>query len=155
MTKDSTFNMFVYFFVILAGAISGAIAGSIYAGEIFSMGTLGGTILGTIGSYAVARLYLYVLTRMTTKQYSKLKIWFFGTLFAILCGILCTTFLHLVLAIVQTIIQERSWKTLTDGLFLLIIFYAELIGAAVGLILGVICSFVYVKFAKVNVSETA
>jgi hypothetical protein len=151
MTKNTTYNIFVIVFVVLTGAVFGSIAGLIYEERYFWIGTL----LGAIGGYGVTKLYLCHLTKIAVKEISKFKIWMLGTLNAVLCGVLCTTFIHLLLAIILILLHERRWTMLTDTLFLVIVFYAELIGAAAGLIVGAIWSLIYVKFPKVGEIETA
>ncbi len=163
--NNKAFKTFVTISVTLVGAGFGVWAGFLYGNaktSTFGIAAIFGTavISGAIGGYFVAKLYLSSLAKMLAKGYRKFVIWLLGTIIAALCGVLCTTFLHAMLLGAMIIITEETLKTIfhpgeMEGLALLIIGIAELIGAGAGLIVGGICSLIYVLSVKVKSNETA
>ena len=163
--KNKAFDIFVIISVTLVGAGFGVWAGSLYGNAKSSpFGTAAifgvAVISGAIGGYFAAKLYLRSLAKMLAKGYHKFAIWLLATLIAALCGVLCTTFIHGILLVAVIIMTEETLTTIfqpgeMDGLKLLIIGIVELIGAGAGLIVGAICSLIYVLSVKVKSNETA
>ena len=163
--NNKAFKIFVIISVTLIGAGFGVWAGSLYGSaksSPFGIAAIFGVaaISGAIGGYLVAKLYLRSLAKMLAKGFHKFRIWLLATLIAALCGVLCTTFIHGMLLGTIIIITEETLTTIfqdgeMEGLMLLIIGIVELIGAGVGLIVGGICSLIYVLSVKVKSNETA
>jgi len=127
------FSLFVVSFVVVTGVGFGCLAGMIY-GETGSV-CFGG-VLGAVGGYVVAKLYLYWLMAISTHRYSKFLKWFFGSLAGMFCGVICTTFIHVMLGI-----GNMDWYS--PGEMLLIMSIAEFVGIGAGFVVGGICTLVY------------
>jgi hypothetical protein len=149
--KNKGFEKFVVIFVVLTGAVFGALAGLIYSKVYFWVAA----ILGGIGGYLVARLYLCWLAKVSAKRDNKFVIWLLGSLVGVLCGILCTTLVHGIMAGATIILTEKGLTLFTEGEGELIFYIvgAEIIGVVAGLIVGGICSLVYVKRVMGKVDE--
>ena len=81
---------FVIVFVILTGAGFGVLTGLAYSESYWWLGMTAGTVSG----YPLAKLYLKLLVKTSSRGYKKVAVWFSGTLIAITCGIICTTIVH-------------------------------------------------------------
>ena len=149
-SKNTGFKMFVISFVMLTGAGFGTWAGFAYSESVFWIGT----VLGGVSGYIVAKLYLCQLTRICAKGHSKLATWLKGSLIGSLCGIISTTIIHVIMALGTAIMSGKGLFSLMDGFLFIAIGVAEIIGACAGLIVGGICSLVYVLKIAGTTDET-
>ncbi len=154
-TKYQSFRKFVTIIVTLTGAIFGTWAGTLYVYRDNLHFFFIGTILGIIGGYAAAKIYLHFLEKISI-QFKKFVTWLITTLIAALCGILCTTFIHVIMLSATAIITGKPLtpQGVEFGFLLLFILIAHLIGACFGLLIGGMCSLVYLKSIKADNNET-
>jgi hypothetical protein len=141
---NKPFRWWVIGLVVLTGAGFGTWAGLMYSREIYFWI---GTLLGALGGYGAASFYLCRIARIRTTRYNWFVKWLFCTLLAGFCGLVCTTFVHAVMAPAFLIIAHKSLIDAMDGFLLLVMGIAELVGLAAGLVLGGIFSGVYLKIA--------
>jgi len=146
--KNKGFEIFVIVFVILTGAGFGTLTGLFYSRVSYWWI---GTIVGTVSGYPLAKLYLKQLVKISAKWHNRKMVWLLSTLVAIICGVICTTLVHTVM--VGAMLQIKHSKP--ESLLLVVIGIAELIGACAGLIVGGICSWVYVFRIMKESNETA
>ena len=141
MKKHKTFNIVVIILVTLIAAGFGIFAGTAYRAKFI------GGIFGLISGIIVAGLYLRALAFFTSRRYRKSIIWLLGTITAGLCGILSTTFIHILTITIVAMFTEATKESLTDldGFFPLIILIAEGIGLVVGLLAGGFITAIYVS----------
>ncbi|MDH4203602.1 MAG: hypothetical protein OEV87_12020 [Phycisphaerae bacterium] len=151
MTKgEKVFNVVVSIAVILTGAGFGALTGFAYSEERYWWV---GLIIGAVVAFPLAKLYLWQLNKTFMKACCKKKTWFWGTFVAIICGVICTTAVHAPLAIL--VYPAGPFNTEIGNLVPITIIVGEIIGAGAGLIVGGVCSLVYVLKIKGNHSESA
>lgn len=150
INKDKGFRIFVISFVTLIGMGFGALAGVEYSDLYWWIAA----IVGAVSGYLLAELYLKQLMKISAIGYSKMIIWLWGTLVAIICGIICTTLVHAVMAgMAMTILpmgtESRDLYILNGiDIFLIAITIAEIIGFCAGFVAGGICSLIYVLAIK-------
>lgn len=131
--------------VTLTGTVFGVLAGLVYQDESSWVAPmLLGAILGSVGGYGLAKLYLHRLAIIFSKQYSRYKTWESGTAVAILCGILCTAFIHAILIVAFLTLDELIDEFLADEYLLIAAIVVGFVGAGVGFILGGILTYLYV-----------
>jgi len=152
MTKgEKVFNVVVSIAVILTGAGFGAFTGAAYSnGKLWWIGL----IVGVAAAFPLAKFYLHQMAKAFAKDQKRMKTWFWGVFVAILCGLICTTITHgIMLALIYN--PDESLLHQMDGFWLLFLSIGEAIGAGAGLIVGGICSLVYVLVIKGEHREIA
>lgn len=144
MTKYTTFAIFVIIFVVLTGAGFGTFAGLVYSDTYWWIAT---TVGSTCGLF-LAKLYLTTLTKLSTKGYNKNIIWLLGTLTAIICGMICTVIIHVLMGIFSITllpVTNQELDVTSDlGIFALCVAIAQIYAIVAGLVVGGICSLIYV-----------
>lgn len=145
------FKIFVILFVMLTGLAFSTYTGLIYSGLSGRIIWVFATIVGTISSYFLARLYIKLLLRISAKYTNKAAIWLLGSLVGVLCGVICTTLTHGVM-LAATKIFSASEEYELFGMFILGI--GELVGAGAGLAVGAICSLIYIVILAREKRET-
>lgn len=150
MAKYKTFDLFVVIFVMLTGTGFGTLTGLYYSSENY-WGV--GMIIGAISSYPLAKFYLMQLRKISVRGHTRKVIWFSSTLIAALCGIISTTLIHLVMVLICYDLDESLIRQM-DGFVPIVVGIGELIGLSAGLIVGGICSLIYVLSIKVKSDET-
>lgn len=142
--SEKVFNVVVTVVVMLTGAGFGAFTGAVYSnGKLWWIGL----IVGATAAIPLAILYLRQLGGSSGKGHSKTATWFWGTFIAILCGVICTTVVHGVMALIVHS-PENPITSQMDGFWPIVVVVGEIIGAGAGLIVGGICSLVYVLGIK-------
>jgi hypothetical protein len=147
--QNKVFQMFVDIFVMATGAVFGAWAGLLYQKPLT---LVVGTIAGALISYPLAGLYLKRLSKTSVSGESKIVISLLGSWDGMICGIICTTVLHLILIAIPTLLSHNM---LYITYFSKIMVTANTIGACAGLVVGGICSGIYVLGIMKNRNETA
>ena len=151
--SDKKFRKFVVIFVVLTGAVFGAWAGLLYSTVYFWVAA----IPGGVGGYLLARLYLRCLAKVSAKRNNKFVIWLLGSLVGVFCGVVCTTLVHGIMAGATIILTEKGLTLFAENegesVEVFYIMAAEIIGVVAGLIVGGICSLVYVKRVMGKVDE--
>jgi|GEM_PF-1917452 len=140
MNKCKTFAVFVVIIVVLTGAGFGALTGLVYSKKFW----LVGMITGTVGSYPLAMLYLKQLAKISAKGHSKKMTWLLCTIIAVICGIICTTLIHGMMTLIIVHNSDVPLSQQMDGFWSLIFLIGEGVGAGAGLLVGGICSLIYV-----------
>jgi hypothetical protein len=138
--KNKGFNIFVLIFVVITGAGFGSLTGIGYSEHYW----WGGMIAGIVSSYFLAKLYLKLLAKTSSRGHKKVAVWFSGTLVAITCGIICTTLVHGIMTLIIVYNSNEPLMSEMDGFWSLVVIVGELVGFAAGLVVGGICSLVYV-----------
>ena len=145
MDSKKRLNMITIISVVLTGAGFGALAG---LGYVIMMGgvyaQMLGAGLGAASGYTVARLYLDCLSIIFGKGFSRFKSWALCTLTAVICGVLCTAFIHTVLIFALVKVKLIQWPAFYESSFWFFIIVVEIIGALAGLIVGGVLSHRYV-----------
>jgi len=95
--------------------------------------------LGGVGGYYAARLYLCWLMKIAAGGKGEGAILLFYNFAGLLCGVICTTFIHGVLVTISIIAHGFS------GVFFSMIIFAEVIGAMAGVVVGGICNRAYLR----------
>ncbi|MDH4203601.1 MAG: hypothetical protein OEV87_12015 [Phycisphaerae bacterium] len=146
---ESIFNIIVIAVVMLTGGIFGAYIGSAYQGFVYNhfdeSFVWAGMTAGLVGAYPLAKLYLRKMSKAITEEGSKKEVWSIGTFLAGLYGIICTVFTHGVMMVFS---YFRGGGDLLLGLITLTV--GLFVGAVTGIIVGAICSLVYVLSIKGN-----
>ena len=141
--SEKTFNIAVIVAVVLTGVGFGVLTGLAYS-EIYWWV---GLIAGIVTSYPLAKLYLKQLIKLSTKGHSKKATWLLSTLVAVGCGVICTTVVHGIMTLI-IYNPDESLMSQMDGFWSLFLSIGEAIGACAGLIVGGICSLIYVLSIK-------
>lgn len=136
-TKHKKDDVFVTIFVMLTGIGFGALTGSVYSASYWWVGA----ITGFVSSYLLAKLYLKLLRKMSSKGYSGTGIWLSGTLAATICGIICTVLIHGMMILIT---YNSNVSQTEEGFGGIILAVGIIIGAVAGLVVGGICSLIYV-----------
>jgi len=139
-------------FVVLTGIGFGALTGLAYSSESYWWV---GMIAGVVSGYPLAKLYLMQLIKISTKGHNKKAIWFLSTLVAIICGVICTTLVHGIMTLIIACNSDVPVTRQMDGFWSTIFMVGELVGACAGLIVGGICSLVYVSSIMDKSNETS
>lgn len=151
--KNKGFRILVIFFVVSTGAGFGAWIGMFYAHRNNPIWITVAAIAGVLSSFILAKYYLFLLGKIAAK-YSRFMTWLLGTVIGILSGIVCTTIVHGIMTCQLVIHTKQSPIHAWDGFWLLIVLISELVGVGAGLIVGGICSLVYVLKIKGEHGET-
>ena len=142
--SEKVFNVVVTVVVMLTGAGFGAFTGAVYSdGKLWWIGL----IAGVATAFPLAKFYLWQLAKSFAKNNSRIRTWLWGTFIAILCGVICTTITHGVMAMINYPNDPFSSEEV-PGIWPIVIIVGEIIGAGAGLIVGGICSLVYVLGIK-------
>lgn len=151
--KNKGFRIFVIVFVVLTGAGFGTLTGFVYShiNNPFWIAVAG--IAGALSSFILALCYLFWLEKISVK-YSRFMTWLLGTVIGILSGIVCTTIVHGIMTCQLFIHTKQSPMHASDGFWSLIVLISELVGAAAGLVVGGICSWIYVSYMMDKGHET-
>jgi hypothetical protein len=144
MISEKTFNIVVIVVVVLTGICFGVLTGFAYSESYW----WAGMIAGAVTSFPLAKLYLMQLRKIYTKEYGRKSMWLLSTLIAVGCGVICTTVVHGVMTVIIYNPEEQSLMGQMDGFWSLFLLIGEAIGACAGLIVGGICSLVYVLSVK-------
>ena len=142
MIDQKRLNKITIIAVMATGIHFGTVAGLVYLEELFMVGT----ILSIVGSYVVATLYLYFLSKIFAvfdNSSERFKILVLGTLAGMLCGILCTTFIYGIMAFIPIEIQKEGIRSLAGDSF--IITCGEITGAVAGSVAGGVLTFLYIQ----------
>lgn len=149
---QKNFNIFVIVIVMLTGAGFGFLIGLCYTPNFSWIGLLAGnvssiylwiaTIAGTASSYPLAKMYLKQLRNISAKRYSRKKVCSLSTIVAVICGVICTTLIHGIMTLLIVFDSEVPFQM--GWLWVIVISVYEIIGALAGLIVGGICSLIYV-----------
>ncbi len=150
------FKIFVIIFVTVIGCGFGIFAGVMYGRSAFWMvvNIVLGAVLGITGGVVASKLYLKWLERIFEGESKPFISWLQATLVAVICGVLCTTFIHAILTTILVIVSDVPLTKLWDGFWLLFIGIAEMIGAGAGLVAGALCTSLYM-WKVVDKNETA
>ena len=148
MTKK--FDIFVTVFVVIVGTGFGLLTGLAYWENYSWVGMMA----GAISSYFLAKLYLKQLIKISAKKYNRKVKWLLSTLVAIVCGVICTTLAHGIMILTVVSCSKMSLGQQTDGFWPIALMIGELIGACAGLIVGGICSWIYVVRIMKESNET-
>jgi len=146
MAKYKTFDIFVIIFVVLTGAGFGVITGLAYWQTYWWVGM----ITGAASGFPLAKLYLKQLAKISTKGHKRTVTWLLSTFVAIICGVICTTLIHAIMILIIVFCSDMSLMELTEGFWEVIFLVGEGVGAGAGLIVGGICSLIYVLSLKGN-----
>jgi len=136
------FSLFVNSFVVVVGVGFGGWAGGCYGGTV---STCVGGALGAVGGYFVVRLYFKWLMKIAAQRDGKFGKWLLGSLSGALCGVICTSFIHVLLVIIPGF--TFSLGELGGGveMWFVMMGFAEAMGAAAGFVVGGICTLVYMR----------
>jgi hypothetical protein len=140
MNNKKGLDKITIIFVVLLGTGFGTVAGLAFLEHLFLIGTL----LSIGGSFFVAKLYLRLLPKIFAKKYSSaryVKIFSLGTLSGMLCGVICTSFIYGVMALVPVELGKEGFRSLAGGPFIML--YGEVTGAVAGLVAGALCTALY------------
>jgi hypothetical protein len=149
--KNKGFETFVTIFVMLVGTGFGAYTGLVYYASYW----WAGAAAGALSSYPLAKLYLKQLIKISARRQNKKVVWLSGTLMAILCGVICTTLVHGVMILVIACNPNVSLGDVIDGLWAIVLIVGEIIGACAGLIVGGLCSSIYIARIMKESNEAA
>ena len=148
MNVEKKFRLTVMIIVILIGGGLSTMTGMIYAEKSWWWV---GMITGIICSWFLAKLYLGHLNK-AFNQGNNICLW--GTLSAILCGIICTTIVHgLMGLIVYPDFSFSRGELPLSWTFIIVV--GEIIGAGAGLIAGAVLSGVYITIKRGQSCETS
>ncbi len=134
------FRVFIFIAVTFTGGAFGAFAGLVYSQHHWWVGM----IVGAASGFFLARLYLEVLARISLDLHKCVQ-WLLGTLTAVGCGIVCTLLVHGVMILVThgSSILANELPVPVYG----IVTIGVIMGASAGLIVGGICSLVFVSMS--------
>ena len=143
MIIRSGYDIFVVVVVMLVGAFFGVLSGSLYSIGRSSIGLLEfvGTVSGAVGGCFVAVLYLWQLRKYEAKGYSTTKIQLLGNLVAVICGFICTVWVHSVLAVFADVSGLANFEL---SKFLAGLLIGSMIGMIAGAVVGAVCTMIYV-----------
>ena len=153
ITKYDTFDAFVIAVVMLTGAGFGVLSGLVNSAEFGILSPLVnsadfwwiGMVVGAVSGFPLAKLYLRRLPEIAAKGYSTKVAWLLSTRVAIKCGLICTVVTHVIMVVIGA--WSHNWLILLIG--------SGLIGASAGLVVGGICSYMYVLLEKDDLDETS
>ena len=113
-----------------------------------------GALLGSVSGLVLSKFYIKSLAKIFARKSNAFVSWLLPTLLAGVCGVLSTTFIHAILSIIFVIGSEKSLTQHMDGFWSVAVGFAEIIGAAVGLAAGALCTSLHMwkEFCK---KETA
>ena len=137
-------------FVMFTGAGFGAVAGLFYSEDYWWIGVIAGAVSG----YPLVRLYLMRLVKIAAKASDIKNEWMSCTKMAVISGVICTTVIHAIMAVIVVANSDMSIIDLTDIYGVLFLFIAEVVGACVGLFVGGICSYIFIVLESKNIRET-
>lgn len=150
-SSTKIFNIIVTIVVMLTGAGFGALVGGMYTEGVYWWL---GLVVGAVSSLLLANLYLWQLSMSFDKLHSKIVTWFWGTFIAIISGAICTTVVHVVMAL--TVYQSNPFAfSEIPSMWLLVVVIGQIIGVGSGLFIGAIASLVFVLKIKGRQSEAA
>jgi hypothetical protein len=149
--RNKGFEVFVIIFVILTGAGFGGFTGLVYFESYWWVGM----IVGAVSGYHLAQLYLKQMIGISAMEHNRKVVWLLSTLAAIICGIICTTLVHGVMLLLILCESDIPLMDRMDGLWPIVLMVGELVGACAGLIVGGICSWIYVFRITKESNETA
>ena len=144
------FSIGVIVAVTAVGAMFGALTGAVYASSFWWAAAIAGALCG----YPLAKFYLNSLMSSSAKRHSEFATWAQGTFVAILCGMACTAVLHGMMMVISYAIGPSPGTELEAvSIWPIILMFGEAIGAAAGLVVGGICSLVYLFSVKASGHE--
>ena len=150
---NKNFGIFVIVIVVLTGAGFGTLTGFAYSENPLRITAAG--IAGVVSSFILAKYYLFLLGKIAVKGYNRKMLWLLSTLAAIICGVICTTLIHGIMILIVVCYSKMPLGQRTDGFWPIFLMVGELVGACAGLIVGGICSWIYVLRIMKESNETA
>ncbi len=144
ITKYGTFDAFVIVAVMLTGAGFGALTGLVYSEDYWWVGI----IVGGIISFPLAKFYLRQLPKISAKGYGAILTWSLSTYVAIFCGLICTVLTHAIMMVIGLCEFNEEVMYLIDKRALLLCTVSGLIGVVAAVIVGGICSCIFVLLEK-------
>ncbi|AQT67795.1 hypothetical protein STSP2_00944 [Anaerohalosphaera lusitana] len=151
MKMNSPFSIFVIAAVMLTGGGFGWLTGLAYYSDYWAVGMVAGLISG----YPLAKFYLGHLTKKSQSDGDKFYIWLSGTCNAVLCGLICTAIVHGVMIAMIIMVSEKTLFQHTEGFWPLFVAVGMMFGTGAGLVVGGICTSIYVAIAKDPIREAA
>ncbi len=145
MPLPVAFRIVVLIAVTLTGGGFGTLAGMVYSEEQYWWV---GTITGGGSGIFLAWVYLRVLARFSS-DYTKGSRWLVGTGTAVGCGIVCTLLVHGVM-ILLTYDGQPPANDLGNSIYGIAVTIGLIMGAGAGLIVGGICSLIYIYLPKAS-----